>query len=72
MPMAASKPQNILLVIADDHQAAAIGAHGHPIVRTPALDALVADGVTFTRVNIMGSFMPAVCAPSRACLFTGR
>jgi len=70
--MAASKPQNILLVIADDHQAAAIGAHGHPIVRTPALDALVADGVTFTRVNIMGSFMPAVCAPSRACLFTGR
>ncbi len=70
--MAASTPQNILLVIADDHQAAVIGAHGHPVVRTPTLDALVADGVTFTRVNIMGSFMPAVCAPSRACLFTGR
>ncbi len=70
--MDASAPPNLLLVIADDHQAAALGAHGHPVVRTPTLDGLVADGVTFSRVQIMGSFMPAVCAPSRACLLTGR
>ncbi len=70
--MDASAPPNFLLVIADDHQAAALGAHGHPVVRTPTLDGLVAGGVTFSRVQIMGSFMPAVCAPSRACLLTGR
>jgi arylsulfatase A-like enzyme len=70
--MDSSARPNILLVIADDHQAAAIGAHGHPVVRTPTLDGLVAQGVTFSGVHIMGSFMPAVCAPSRACLLTGR
>jgi len=69
--MVRSAPPNILLVIADDHQAAAIGALGHPVVRTPTLDTLVRDGTTFTRAGIMGSLMPAVCAPSRACLLTG-
>ncbi len=69
--MARSAPPNILLVIADDHQAAAIGALGHPVVRTPNLDTLVRDGTTFTHAGIMGSLMPAVCAPSRACLLTG-
>jgi arylsulfatase A-like enzyme len=63
---------NILLVIADDHRADAIGALGHPVVRTPVLDTLVRDGTAFTRATIMGSLMPAVCAPSRACLLTGR
>lgn len=63
---------NILLVIADDHQADAIGALGPTPVHTPTLDRLVHQGTTFTRARIMGSLMPAVCAPSRACLLTGR
>lgn len=63
---------NILFVIADDHRADAIGAHGNATVRTPVLDALVARGTTFTRATIAGGLMPAVCAPSRACLLTGR
>lgn len=63
---------NLLLVIADDQRADAIGALGHPAVRTPTLDALVRGGTTFTQTRIMGSLMPAVCAPSRACLLTGR
>lgn len=70
--MHASTPPNILVVLADDHASAAISALGHPVVRTPNLDSLVADGVTFSRIQIMGGFMPAVCAPSRACLLTGR
>lgn len=71
MPRPDSRP-NILLVIADDHRVDAIGALRHPVVRTPVLDELVAGGTVFTGARIMGSLMPAVCAPSRACLLTGR
>ncbi len=63
---------NLLLIIADDHRADALGALGHPAVRTPVLDSLIHRGTSFTRTAIMGSLMPAVCAPSRACLLTGR
>lgn len=63
---------SILLVIADDHRADAIGALGHPVVSTPELDRLVRRGTAFTRARIAGGLMPAVCSPSRACLLTGR
>ena len=63
---------NILLVIADDHRADAIGALGHATVSTPVLDSLVRRGTTFTRANSPGSLMAAVCSPARACLLTGR
>jgi arylsulfatase A-like enzyme len=69
--MAPSAPPNILLVVADDHRADVIGACGHPIVRTPTLDQLAAEGTSCTRTSIMGGLMPAVCAPSRAALLTG-
>ena len=62
---------NILFVAVDDHRADAVGAFAHPTVQTPVLDALVRRGTTFTRATIQGSLMPAVCAPSRACLLTG-
>ena len=62
---------NILFVIVDDHRPDAIGALGHATVKTPVLDGLVRRGTTFTRATIQGSLMPAVCAPSRACLLTG-
>ncbi|MBP7142250.1 MAG: sulfatase-like hydrolase/transferase [Opitutaceae bacterium] len=62
---------NILLIIADDHRADAIGALGHAVASTPHLDTLVRRGASFTRAVIGGGLMPAVCAPSRAALFTG-
>ena len=62
---------NILFVVVDDHRADAIGALGHATVQTPVLDGLVRRGSAFTRATIEGSLMPAVCAPSRACLLTG-
>jgi arylsulfatase A-like enzyme len=62
---------NILFVVVDDHRADAIGALGYPTVCTPVLDGLVRRGTAFTRATIQGSLMPAVCAPSRACLLTG-
>ncbi|MBL9207272.1 MAG: sulfatase-like hydrolase/transferase [Opitutaceae bacterium] len=64
-------PPNILLVMADDHRADAIGALGHPAVSTPHLDDLVRRGTTLTRINTAGGLMAAVCSPSRASLLTG-
>jgi arylsulfatase A-like enzyme len=71
-PHARPSAPNILVVIADDHRADAIGALGHPVVLTPELDRLVRRGTVCTQARIAGGLMPAVCSPSRACLFTGR
>ena len=62
---------NILFVIADDHQADALGVAGHPYVQTPVLDGLARRGVRFTQATNMGSLMPAICSPARACQLTG-
>jgi len=66
-----SAPPNVLLVIADDHRADALGALGHPAILTPHLDGLARRGTMFTRATIGGGLMAAVCSPSRASLFTG-
>ena len=41
-----SRP-NLLFVTIDQWRADSFGAAGHPVVRTPNLDALAADGVRF-------------------------
>lgn len=55
---------NIVIIIADDLRADALE---NPLVRTPRLDSLAADGVTF-RQNFA---VNPVCAPSRMANFTG-
>lgn len=58
---------NILFITADQWQGNCISALGHSHVKTPNLDALIADGVAFKR-----HYAQAVpCGPSRACLYTG-
>ena len=66
-----SKQPNVLFLIADDHRASAIGAYGDPIVRTPMLDQLCAEGASFRRNCHMGGLSGAVCVPTRACIHTG-
>lgn len=64
---AADAPPNILFAIADDWSPHA-GAYGTPWVKTPAFDRVAKEGVLFLR-----AYTPnAKCAPSRACLLTGR
>lgn len=58
---------NILLIHADQHRIDCLGAYGNREVRTPNLDALAADGVTYP--NSFCSF--PVCTPSRYSLVTG-
>ncbi len=65
--LAQEKP-NIIFIITDQQTAGAMSNQGNPYLKTPAMDELARDGVTFTR---------AYCAyplsgPSRASLFTGK
>ena len=59
---------NLLIIMSDEHQARALGCAGHPLVRTPHLDALAARGMRFTR-----AYTPSpICVPARASFATGR
>lgn len=63
----ASRP-NILFIIADDASWASFGAYGCNWIKTPAFDRVAKEGVLFTN-----AYTPnAKCAPSRACVLTGR
>lgn len=70
--LAAPAPPNVLFVLADDLACDAVRALGNPDVRTPTLDALAARGFVFTNAYNQGSMIPAVCAPSRTMILTGR
>lgn len=61
------KKPNILFCIADD-AGMHFGAYGCPWVATPAFDRVARNGILFKN-----AFTPnAKCAPSRACILTGR
>ena len=59
---------NILFCLADDAAFPHMGAYGTKWVRTPGFDRVAEQGILFTR-----AYTPnAKCAPSRACIITGR
>ncbi|MAA97532.1 MAG: phosphonate monoester hydrolase [Stappia sp.] len=58
---------NVLLITADQWRGDCLGVAGHPVVRTPHIDALARDGVHFSRHYCQA----APCSPARACLYTG-
>jgi len=63
---------NVILFLADDHRADALGALGNPHLQTPALDQLVERGMSFRHAYIVGALEGAVCQPSRSMIQTGR
>jgi len=65
-PLRGSRP-NIILVITDDQGYGPVGRHGHPWIKTPALDSLHDSSVRFTRFLVAPT-----CAPTRSALMTGR
>lgn len=58
---------NVLLITLDQFRGDCLSAAGHPVVRTPNLDALAAAGVRLSRHYSQA----APCSPGRACLYTG-
>ncbi|WP_282607884.1 alkaline phosphatase family protein [Pelagibius sp. Alg239-R121] len=58
---------NVLLITADQWRGDCLGAVGHPLLKTPAIDSLAADGVLFRKH--FGQATP--CSPARASLLTG-
>lgn len=58
---------NVLLITVDQFRADCLSAAGHPVVRTPHLDALAEAGVRFARHTSQA----APCGPGRASLYTG-
>lgn len=59
---------NILMVVCDQMIAQLAGAYGHPVVKTPNLDRLVAEGVRFDNAY---TSCP-ICSPARQSLLTGK
>jgi choline-sulfatase len=62
------RPQNLLIVMSDQHSRGMMGCYGHPFVKTPNLDRLAQRGTRFA-----ACYTPSpVCIPARASFATGR
>jgi arylsulfatase A-like enzyme len=65
---AAATMPHIIFVMADDMGWGQTGYRGHPMLKTPHLDAMAAAGLRFDRFYAGGP----VCSPTRAAVLTGR
>jgi len=59
---------SFLVVVTDDQRFDQMGCAGHPVLETPNMDSLAAEGTRFTRAFVT----TAICAASRATILTGR
>jgi arylsulfatase len=63
-----SRPRpNILYLMTDQHRGDCLGCAGHPVIKTPNLDAIAADGVRFASAY---TSTPS-CTPARSAILTG-
>ncbi len=65
---AATRPPNIVIFLADDLGWGDLGVQGHPVIKTPNLDAFAKQGARLTQCYAAS----AVCSPSRSAILTGR
>ncbi len=63
-----NKKPNIILIFPDQHRGDILGCMGDPVVITPNLDKLAAEGVVFTECFTNSP----LCIPARATLMTGK
>lgn len=64
---AAERP-NFVVFLVDDMGYGDLGCYGHPLIKSPNLDAFADEGVRFTQCYSACS----VCSPSRSAILTGR
>ena len=63
-----SQQPNILFIMSDEHDAAVTGCYGDPLVRTPHLDSLAQNGITFD-----ACYTPSpLCVPCRLSITAGK
>jgi arylsulfatase A-like enzyme len=66
-PAAAAERPNVIVIMSDDQGGGDYGFMGNSVIRTPELDAM------HKRSGFLSRFyVSPVCAPTRACLMTGR
>jgi len=65
---AAVQPMNILVLLADDWRFDSLHCGGNPVVQTPNVDRLAAEGLRFTHACVT----TPICGVSRASIFTGQ
>ncbi len=65
---APAKPRDVIVVLCDDLGYGDLGCFGHPVIRTPNLDAFARQGMKFTNAYAAAP----VCSPSRCGMLTGR
>ncbi len=65
--MRAGRP-NLLILMPDQMRSDCMGCAGHPVIRTPNLDRLAAEGARFTQACTSSP----LCMPARACFMSGR
>ncbi|MEP3920911.1 sulfatase-like hydrolase/transferase, partial [Ascidiaceihabitans sp.] len=63
-----TKRPNFLYFITDQQRADWLGCYGHPVLKTPNIDAIAAQGTRFDNFHTASP----VCMPNRASLLTGR
>lgn len=64
----ADERPNVILMMADDQGWGETSYNGHPLLKTPNLDAMAASGLRFDRFYASAP----VCSPTRASVLTGR
>jgi len=62
-----TKPRNVVFILSDDHRYDAMGFMGHPLAKTPHMDAMAKEGVHLKNAFVTTS----LCSPSRASILTG-
>src|SRR5688572_10082556 len=65
---AETKQPNIVIFLADDLGYGDLACYGHPLIKTPNLDAFAKQGIRLTQCYAAS----AVCSPSRSAILTGR
>ena len=60
--------ENVVVIIGDDHAIHALGAYGNPLVKTPNLDRMAANGTLFTHAYANSP----MCTASRQSILTGK
>lgn len=60
--------RNLILILTDQHRTDAIGCYGSEVCRSPNIDRLASEGVTFDKAYTTCS----LCSPARASIMTGQ